>query len=137
MSPNGFGERQPSHDLSPDERLNLLIQQSQHMQREAMQAQMQVPPLPVADIVVHQGDQQPRETVGEWNPISSLAQGMVPLSVEGPPSACRAKALADKRANGATTTAIASISSDIRSDILLPRTHSTSNYSAECSAILR
>ena len=102
MSPNGFDHGQPSRDLSPDERLNLLIQQSQQMQREAIQAQLQVPPLPLADVAVHQGDQMPRETVGEWNPISSLAQGMVSSSGEGPPSVCHGKPLANMRTDEAT-----------------------------------
>ena len=102
MSPNGFDQQQPSHDLSPDSRLNLLIQQSQQMQREAMQAQSQVPPLPLADIAAHQGDQMPWETVGEWTPISSLAKGIVSSSGEGPPSACRGKPLANMRAGKAT-----------------------------------
>ena len=86
MSQNGFDQQQPSHDLSFDERLNLLIQQGQQMQREAIQAHLRVPPLPLVDVVVHQGDQMPRETVGEWNSISSLAQGIVSSSGEGPPS---------------------------------------------------
>ena len=102
MSPTGFDHGQPSHDLSPDERLNLLIQQSQQMQREAIQAQLQVPPLPLVDVVVHQGDQMPRETVGEWNPISSLAQGIVSSSGEGPPSVCHGKPLANMRTDEAT-----------------------------------
>ena len=102
MSPNGFDQQQPSHDLSPDERLNLLIQQSQQMQREAIQAQLQVPPLPLADVAVHQGDQMPRETVGEWNPISSLAQGIVSSSGEGPPSVGHGKPLANNRTDEAT-----------------------------------
>ena len=89
MGPNGDDQGQPSHDLSPDERLNLLIQQSQQMQRAAIQAQFQVPPLPLADVVVHQGGQMLRETVGEWNPISSLAQGIVSSSGEGPPPVCQ------------------------------------------------
>ena len=63
MSPNGFDQQQPSHDLSPDSRLNLLIQQSQQMQREAMREQVQVPPLPLADIAANQGDQMPWATV--------------------------------------------------------------------------
>ena len=44
----------------------------------------------------------PRETVGEWNPISSLAQGIVSSSGEGPPSACHGKPLANMRADEAT-----------------------------------
>ena len=84
MSPNGFDQQQPSHDLSPDSRINLLIQQSQEMQRESMQVQGQVPPLPLADVAAHQGDQMPWETAGEWTPVSSVAQGIVSSSGEGP-----------------------------------------------------
>ena len=90
MSPNGLGEQeqQPPHDMSADDGLNLLNQQNQAMQSEAMQAQMRVPTLPLADVAAHQGSHEPRETVGEWNPISSLAQGIVSSSGEGPPSVC-------------------------------------------------
>ena len=99
MSPNGFDQQQSSHDLSPDSRLNLLIQQSQDMQREAMQAHGQVPPLPLADVAAHQGDQMPWETAGEWTPVSSVAQGIVSSSREGPQSTCHGKPLADMRAD--------------------------------------
>ena len=102
MSPTGLDQQQPSHDLSPDSRLNLLIQQSQEMQREAMQAQGQVPPLPLAAVAAHQGDQVPWATVGEWTPISSLAQGIVSSSGEGPPPVCHGEPLANMRTDEAT-----------------------------------
>ena len=72
------------------------------MQQEAMQAQMQVPPLPLADTAAHQGGQMPREAVGEWSPTPSEAQGIVSSSGEGPPSACHGKPLANMRADEAT-----------------------------------
>ena len=99
MSPNGLDQQQQSQDLSPDSRLNLLIQQSQEMQREAMQAHGQVPPLPLADVAAHQGDQMPWETAGEWTPVSSMAQGIVSSTKEGPQSICHGKPLADMRAD--------------------------------------
>ena len=71
MSPNGFGQQQPSLDLSPGWRLNLLLLENQRMQQEAMRAQMQVPPIPLVDIVAHQGGQMPQETVGEWSLVPS------------------------------------------------------------------
>ena len=99
MSPTGFDQQHSSHDLSPDSRLNLLIQQSQNMQREAMQAHGQVPHLPIADVAAHQGDQMPWETAGEWTPVSSMAQGIVSSTKEGPQSICHGKPLADMRAD--------------------------------------
>ena len=42
----------------------------------------------------------PWETAGEWTPISSMAQGIVSSTKEGPQSTCHGKPLADMRADG-------------------------------------